>query len=307
MSWLDELVRETVPGVGPGPVRQVRSRQATSAPIYEVEADLADGGLVRLLLKDLSRAALIAPARGVRPHFLHDPAREIGVYRDVLPLAPPGPPICVAAVDDAEHRWLLLEHVPGRELYEYRDLEPWGKAAGWFANLHTALAGSAESLAEAVPLLRHSERFVTRWLHRALSHVGERRLRPVVAVFPAVLDRLLALPRTVVHGEAYASNVLVDGDRVCAVDWETAAIGPGLVDLAALTAGSGWTDVQRLALCEAYRGGPVDQEFLADLDACRLQLALQWLGWAQGWRPPDEHAQDWLGEALALADRLSGG
>jgi hypothetical protein len=28
------------------------------------------------------------------------------------------------------------------------------------------------------------------------------------------------------------------------------------------------------------------------------------LGWASRWSPPPEHAQDWLGEALGLAEKL---
>jgi hypothetical protein len=31
---------------------------------------------------------------------------------------------------------------------------------------------------------------------------------------------------------------------------------------------------------------------------------VQWLGWAEGWTPPAEHRHDWLGEGIALAERL---
>jgi hypothetical protein len=31
---------------------------------------------------------------------------------------------------------------------------------------------------------------------------------------------------------------------------------------------------------------------------------VQWLGWSPDWSPPAEHAHDWLGEALHLADKL---
>ncbi len=117
------------------------------------------------------------------------------------------------------------------------------------------------------------------------------------------------MPRTVIHGEFYASNVLVAGDaadpRVCPVDWELAAAAPGLIDLAALVSG-GWSDGdrerdrRRLPL----RGRP--GAFSArQLDLARLQLAVQWLGWAEpSWSPPAGQRHDWLGEALALAERL---
>jgi aminoglycoside phosphotransferase (APT) family kinase protein len=100
-----------------------------------------------------------------------------------------------------------------------------------------------------------------------------------------------------------------EGLRVCPVDWEMAALGPGLIDLAALTAG-GWTSDEREKLALAYHAAlgshetpPLDA-FLVVLDYCRLHLAVRWLGWSQDWTPPPEHAQDWLGEALGLAEKL---
>ena len=45
------------------------------------------------------------------------------------------------------------------------------------------------------------------------------------------MDRLVRLPRTLIHGELYPSNVIVGRghhrERVCPVDWEMAALGPG--------------------------------------------------------------------------------
>ena len=33
-------------------------------------------------------------------------------------------------------------------------------------------------------------------------------------------------------------------------------------------------------------------------------LAVQRLGWSDSWSPPEEHAHDWLAEALRAAERL---
>ena len=95
------------------------------------------------------------------------------------------------------------------------------------------------------------------------------------------------------------------------VDWEMAAVGPGLVDLAALA--GGWDEAERARLLGAYREGlaeggvELDPEPVqaADLDRCRLHLAIQWIGWSAEWRPPPEHRQDWLGEAEALIEGLA--
>ena len=87
-----------------------------------------------------------------------------------------------------------------------------------------------------------------------------------------------------------------------------AAIGPGQIDLAALTAGS-WSEDARRSMALAYHAvlpaGPWTADALLDgLEYCRLHLAVQWLGWAEGWTPPPDHAHDWLGEALSVAERL---
>jgi hypothetical protein len=42
-----------------------------------------------------------------------------------------------------------------------------------------------------------------------------------------------------------------------------------------------------------------------ELDFARLQLAVQWLGWAPPqWVAPAGNRHDWLAEAVTLSDRL---
>jgi thiamine kinase-like enzyme len=124
--------------------------------------------------------------------------------------------------------------------------------------------------------------------------------------YETVIDRLASLPRTLVHGELYASNVLLAGDRVCVVDWELAGVGPGVLDLAALTAGLADDDASVLA--ETYRLAreePPDAKELAfELDCARLHLAIQWLGWSADWTPPPEHTLDWRAELPRLTERV---
>jgi thiamine kinase-like enzyme len=90
---------------------------------------------------------------------------------------------------------------------------------------------------------------------------------------------------------------------VAAVDWEQAGIGPGLVDLAALTAGR-WGEADRAEIAAAYAATAGSDFDVGALEACRLHLALQWLGWSPGWTPPVDHRQDWLEEAVKAAARL---
>jgi len=297
------------------------SAYRSSFAIEELDAWLEDGTALCLLVKDVSRDALLAAARRVKPAFLHDPRREIETYRDVLAPARLGTAVCYGAVlGPPEGRaWLFLERVSGRELYQVGEFAAWQQAARWLAGLHARFAGATRGLPPTVPLLRYDGDFYRLWLRRAREFApapaARRGLDRLAGRYDEVVERLLGLPLTFLHGEFYASNVLVeetaDGVRVCPVDWEMAAIGPGLADLAALTAGD-WTEEQRTALALAYhaalaRAGDEPAPtapFLAALDCCRLHLAVQWLGWAPGWSPPAGQRQDWLGEALRLADKL---
>ena len=89
-----------------------------------------------------------------------------------------------------------------------------------------------------------------------------------------------------------------------------AGIGPGLLDLASLTAGD-WEAEKRDAIVSAYctaltsvATAAIPATFATDLDYCRFQLAIQWLGWSETWSPPVEHAHDWLDEALRLGEQI---
>ncbi len=167
-------------------------------------------------------------------------------------------------------------------------------------------------------LLEHSEAWFRSWLERARASLAQSsdrrasRLRRCLQGYDEVIGSLAALPRTFVHGELYPSNVLIAREggstEVYPVDWEMAAVGPGVIDLAAMVAG--WDPAERRGLIAAYAEGVGDEaegradELLAALARGRLHLALQWLGWAEGWTPPPEHATDWLGEALGAAAEL---
>jgi hypothetical protein len=294
----------------------------SSFALEEVDVTLDGGTTLRLLFKDLSSRALLPGARDAKPAFLCEHRREIEVYETILARRRLGTATCYGSVLDERlgRYWLFLERVPGVELYRVGELSTWQQAARWLAGLHTGLAAECGRLAGAAHLLVYDGAFYRRWPQRAVAFVkaghDRGRLEWLADRYEQVVERLAELPVTFLHGEFYASNVLVqhtaDGLRVCPVDWEMAAVGPGLIDLAALTAGK-WTEEARRELALAYHaelapggGGVMTAEaFLEALDCCRLHLAVQWLGWSPVWSPPPEHAQDWLREALTLAERLA--
>jgi aminoglycoside phosphotransferase (APT) family kinase protein len=276
------------------------------------------------MFKDLSPRGLTNVARAAKPVFLYDPQREIHTYLELLAPARLGTATCFGAVADpvAGRYWLFLERVRGRELYQVGERDIWRQAARWLAGLHSRFAPQADALKRSAGLLIYDAAFYRLWPGRAVAFAeaaaspgDAARLRQLAAGYERVVERLLALPVTLLHGEFYASNVIVQetpiGTRVCPVDWEMTAVGPGLVDLAALTAGR-WTDDERTDLALAYHAAypptdgwpPGPAKFLTALDVCRLHLAVQWLGWARNWSPPRDHVHDWLSDALTLAAKL---
>jgi len=293
----------------------------SSFVLEELEVQLDDKTELALLLKDLSPSAVLESSRVVKPVFLYDPRREIETYRTILFRLGLGTAVCYAtfADDRAKRYWLVLEKVPGVELYQVGDVRLWQAAARWLADLHLRGAAVAGPVADAAHLLRYSAAYYHAWMQRAVTQAVEpttiQALEWLAQRHQTVVDQLVGLPQTFIHGECYASNVLVVASeehvRVCPVDWEMAALGPGLMDLAALSAGK-WTPPQQRSLVDAYRQALADAggqrlptgELDTALDCCRLQLAVQWLGWSTQWQPPADHIQNWLGEALGAAHRL---
>ena len=299
----------------------------TSFALEELDLLLDDGTRLQLMFKDLGSQGLLAVARQAKPAFLYDPLREIETYRAILAPNRIGAATCYGAVIDPllGRYWLFLEKVPGVELYQVGEFTTWQQVSRWLAVMHGRFAEDVKLLTGAAHLLIYDRDFYRLWVCRAQEFLRHgkalesrdvrRRFDRLTAGYDRVVERLVALPITFIHGEFYPSNVLIQETaaelRVCPVDWEMAAVGPGLIDLAALTAGR-WTGEKRIALAMAYRAElvpnegwpPAPEVFLAALDYCHLHLAVQWLGWASDWSPPPEHAQDWLFEALRLAEKL---
>jgi phosphotransferase family enzyme len=259
----------------------------TSHKLDELQVVLSDGTRVDLLLKDLRFSELGASARSTKPAFLHNPLREVEAYR-LLASTGLGTPICHDAGDD----WVLLEKVPGVELWQVGDLDVWAETARWLTRFHALFV---EHPPPADHLLRYDADYFRIWPERAVHSYPV--LASLLGGYDRVVDLLAGLPVTLIHGEFYASNILVAGERIAPVDWEMAGIGPGVLDMAALS--SGWGDVQRATIEAAYGGARADS-----LNAARLHIALQWLGWSREWTAPPQHAHDWLSEAIRAAERL---
>ena len=118
---------------------------------------------------------------------------------------------------------------------------------------------------------------------------------------------LLSTELTVIHGEFYPSNVLAREENIYPVDWESAAVAAGELDLAALI--EGWPPsiadlcIAEYLSCRWPRGASSD--ICRNIAIARIYWHLRWLGekpnWIQGkkqrWRVAELRRE---GEQLGL-------
>jgi hypothetical protein len=298
----------------------------SSFAIEELEVQLHNRRQLNLIFKNLSGSALVEQAKGLRSAQLYDPQREIEIYTQVLKPLRLGTATCYATEIDPDHDrfWLFLEKVKGQELYQFGEFEVWKNVAKWLASFHSivfARNGNYGSLAvldwNGKYYAQCKDCLVSSLNRRALTDKHARKvLDAILAVYEVLVGRLVSQPHSLIHGEFYASNILVDVSvadaRICPIDWETAGRGPLMIDLAALVAGK-WNTEQREAMASVYWGSLGDElrlsfrsqrEFRSALTCCRLFLAIQMLGRPAEWEPPRDHRHDWLREANELLSQL---
>lgn len=307
--------------------RRRRSDFASSYRMEDLDLVLDDGRELQVVLKAIGAPGMLDDARRTRPAFFLEPMREAELYRSTLGAIGDHAPECygTTTVLPDHQRYLVLERVEGLELRRVGDFAVWEQTAHLLATIQHTLTGRLRKLVpEGAPPHEWRDRaFYLTWLARAVARVGrsesgspaaQRSMQRLAMGYGRVVEHLCSLPQVVVHGDCFASNVLVAGTdqpRICFVDWEMSGFGPGLLDVAALVSG-GWTDRDREKMLTAYREGTVASggnapsldEMMSSLDICRLHLAIQLLGWSTDWKPPSEQRQDWLEEAHLLAGKL---
>jgi hypothetical protein len=208
---------------------------------------------------------------------------EAMIYRDILqPLHASAPVLHGVLVDPTtQSTWLVLEYVDGFSRGMSRD--SMFLAAVWAAAFHRAAEALRPYPAE---LTAYDHDYYRGWAARTEEFAGSARTRrpwlaEVCARFAEQGPDLLGAQPTVIHGEYYPHNVLSRHHReIHPVDWESAALAAGEIDLASLTEGWPATYASRCqSLYQQVRWpGGVPYDFGRALAAARAYLALRWLG-----------------------------
>lgn len=199
-------------------------------------------GVYRLVGSGPDGSAIIAK--------LGDPraiARERQVYRTVLPaLGTRGIELLGSVEDHHSGSWIFLEEVRGMRL-RLSDPEHRRLAADWFARLHThdwsaagcsvpprdldAYRRTLEGAVAELAWVRESNRDIPPRGVTTLRSV-EAQLRDLHHVWTHLEAACHDMPRTVVHGDVQAKNLLVsaEGDLLV-LDWEHCVTGDPSCDL----------------------------------------------------------------------------
>jgi aminoglycoside phosphotransferase (APT) family kinase protein len=188
--------------------------------------------------------------------------------------------------------WLLLEFVNGTEV-RFCEREYWIAAAGWLGRLQGYFTQHSDRLSACDFLVRHDADFFRLKAELALREVSQisiplaGRLASILDRYDWIVDVMASQPRTLAHGHFRPCNIVVDVNaeplRICPVDWEQAAIGSALYDLALIS--DGFEPPALDLLLDAYRQEAMEQsvavpdrEELRRIVACfRLFMAINLL------------------------------
>jgi hypothetical protein len=167
---------------------------------------------------------------------------EIEAYRWILPALPVASPKVLGSFQESgpdAMGWLCLERLTDAvRIDEIGDRAALRKGAQELAALHAegrALVGRPDLHSLNRYHGTYLEAWGRRWVESAgrLGH-GRPWIRHVAPRIDQIMDLLNGPDLTVVHGEAYPSNILLRADRALIVDWESVGIGSGELDLATL-------------------------------------------------------------------------
>ena len=263
-------------------------------PNEAVTCRFADGRKRRLFVK--YEAGVSHNSHGHRGGISY----ERQVYEHILRDYPRFRPRYLGAHTDAHtgESWLILEYLdrcvrvmdiavdePSREPVAMLE------SARWIGRFHQAQATLAANGACSF-LKKYNAEYYRGWSRRTARLT--RPLHELHPWLPVLCKRddvwmpiLLNAPCTVIHGEYYGKTVMFKKNNVFPVDWESAAVGAGEIDLAALTEGIRWPGKVVTACVREYQrerwpeGSPAS--FPPTLDAARLYLHFRWLGERKDW------------------------
>jgi thiamine kinase-like enzyme len=278
-----------------------------------------DRALMRIYFKDLNPAHQVTQSWALRRADRRPSNLEIQMYQSVLSSERFGTPQFYGSRWEPEHGrcWLFVEDVGPHWLQAKFNFAASVDACRWAARFHASTRDLPASQTTFLPVYddghyRRTAERVSQMLPRLAAAECEL-VRRGLAYFTERIRYLSMLPRSVIHGQFFPANVMFRPPpathRVAVIDWETAALGPGVFDLASIS--SGTTRERRLALWRAYAdqyqtdtGQEIEWEhFQRECLAGSVFHALEWLVWWAQHPEPSKRLAKFLRELDALLEQ----
>jgi len=276
-------------------VERSPDERSSSFPSEIVTVRLGSGETLTLRCKYSHPGRRHLPAWHTANGHRHGVAYEGRVYGQVLePLGMTTPHMFGAYEGNSETGWLAIEYLVGCSRISS---VPWElkSAASWIAEFHTR--NESRLVDPAIQFLStYSAEYYRGWARRTVAQARKYRrecpqIESLEEMFERAIDALLEPPLTVIHGEYCPANVLWRRYTVHPIDWESAAIAAGEIDLASLI--DEWpsdsVDECVAAYCQTRWPGDLDEALFARrLSAARLYMILRWAGVSGALRQPKD-------------------
>jgi len=287
--WLTRIIRERLAGTESlQSLHRSRFPHIGSYDCDRVTATFSDGREIVLFLKDFARS------RQSKDFVERRRVRELEVYRQLLDSRALGTPAFYGSEWSEEQGrfWMLLELVRG-ETVDQIDERNGAPAVEWLAQFQAHFLERADKLRRADFLIEHDWSYFQSKADAARRDVAQispealNRLDDILAVYEPTVRKTVDGPKFLVHGGFIPWHIFVDRSaappRVAVVDWELAARGSLLYDLAIFV-----DDAEpslRSILIEKYRerarqhGLPLpDQATMTEMIECfRIHRVIDWL------------------------------
>jgi thiamine kinase-like enzyme len=171
---------------------------------------------------------------------------------------------------NGESRVLVLQFLEDSETLEKAD-EPeflLERSAAWIAQLHRLFENNAPSFVTV-----YDEVYYRFWLKQVQGFNEIKFKYPWIdelcTFFSENVELLVQYGNTFVHGEYYPRNILTKEKIIYPIDWESAAVAPGQIDLASLI--EDWEETSAQNAIEEYKTVRwYDENVPADFDQVLL-------------------------------------
>jgi|ERR1051326_121064 hypothetical protein len=257
-------------------MRRLANAYASTFPSEIVRCDFQDGTKLRVLCKHQTGSHYDGHGHWGGLEY------EAMIYREILQGSSFSAPKFYGALAENNHSLLVIEYLTqAMRINKLAQPAAMGAAARWIGRFH------AEHGCNQRPgLKRYDAEYYVGWARRTFLFAAPLRrrftwLRRLCDRFAGLIESLLATPQTIIHGEYQPHNILSRQGIVYPLDWQSAAIAAGEIDLVGLLDGD-WPD-DLISHCETeYQNarwpGGAPANFEQALRVARVYWPLRWLG-----------------------------